>query len=459
MRAVGRYCKFTLFYTVFFVFFVFLSLAQIASSQSIGSCPGGQEDIDSGNGVSCMPCVPGKYKPLTNTDMCKDCQSGRYQPASGQKSCISCPVGHEAPGKLACTICRAGTYNYMADQSQCFLCPSGKYGLVQGATSESVCQFCPAGKWQSMVGMSVCNDCAAGKYASVPASSTDWLINEDRCQFCPAATTSLPGATACVACPSNSNWDLGTSLCPCNAGFTGSACTACVAGKYKTDTGDGTCTECPANSYSVTVASITCTDCPAGHYSPVASISAEACQCNAGYTGSACTACVAGKYKSSTGSSGACAACDAGKFAESAGAAVCISWETCKTPSKLTTMPEAGVCTECSGTEATTEFDRTLLCIETDEHWYTARPDLKNEQARYRAVVAAWRGKLVFVRYKSQAHDTFERLERLRAEVRRHMDRLARGENAAYLEVHHLYYPAGTPDSFEEFCKPAWLTM
>jgi hypothetical protein len=122
-------------------------------------------------------------------------------------------------------------------------------------------------------------------------------------------------------------------------------------------------------------------------------------------------------------------------------------------------MPEAGVCTECSATEATTEVDRTLLCIETDEHWYSGGTGKADEQARYKAVVAAWRGKLVFVRYKSQAHDTFERLERLRAEARRHMDRLERGENAAYLEVHHLYYPAGTPDSFEEFCKPAWLTM
>ncbi len=159
--------------------------------------------------------------------------------------------------------------------------------------------------------------------------------------------------------------------------------------------------------------------------------------------------------------SGACTDCGACKFAESAGAAVCTAWQACRTPSKLTTLPEAGVCTESresateATTEATTEGDRTLICIETDEHWYTGRPELKNEQARYQAVVAAWRGKLVFVRYKSQPHDTFERLERLRAEVRRHIERLERGENAAYLEVHHLYYPAGTPDSFEEFCKPA----
>ena len=32
-----------------------------------------------------------------------------------------------------------------------------------------------------------------------------------------------------------------------------------------------------------------------------------------------------------------------------------------------------------------------------------------------------------------------------------------RGENKAYLEVHHLYYPEGTPDLYEEQCKPEWL--
>jgi hypothetical protein len=36
-------------------------------------------------------------------------------------------------------------------------------------------------------------------------------------------------------------------------------------------------------------------------------------------------------------------------------------------------------------------------------------------------------------------------------------DRIQRGENTAYLEVYHLYYPAGTPDMYEEQTKPDWL--
>jgi hypothetical protein len=37
----------------------------------------------------------------------------------------------------------------------------------------------------------------------------------------------------------------------------------------------------------------------------------------------------------------------------------------------------------------------------------------------------------------------------------RHFGRLERGENTAYLEVWHLYYPKGTPDSYEEQHNPA----
>jgi hypothetical protein len=101
----------------------------------------------------------------------------------------------------------------------------------------------------------------------------------------------------------------------------------------------------------------------------------------------------------------------------------------------------------------------TLLCVETDEnfHRYYNKGD---QDARYHDVIMAWGGKLCFVRFNpdnfnlDDRHDhgppLAERLERLRAEVTRHIERLERGENTSYLEVHHLYYPAGTPDFYEE---------
>ena len=108
----------------------------------------------------------------------------------------------------------------------------------------------------------------------------------------------------------------------------------------------------------------------------------------------------------------------------------------------------------------------TLLCIETDENFHKnyAKDD---EDARYHDVIMAWGGRLCFVRFnphkfnlddrKDPGPALEERLQRLHAEVTRHVGRLERGENMAYLEVHHLYYPAGTPDLYETAHKPAWV--
>ena len=108
----------------------------------------------------------------------------------------------------------------------------------------------------------------------------------------------------------------------------------------------------------------------------------------------------------------------------------------------------------------------TLLCVETDEnfHRYYNKND---EEARYHDVIMQWGGKLCFVRFNphkfnlEDRHDhgppLAERLERLRAEVTRHIGRLERGENSSYLEVWHLYYPEGTEDYYEEQSQPEWL--
>ena len=100
----------------------------------------------------------------------------------------------------------------------------------------------------------------------------------------------------------------------------------------------------------------------------------------------------------------------------------------------------------------------TLLCIETDEWWHrNYKKD--DEQARYHDVIMAWGGKLCFVRFNPNGDGPplEERLERLRAAVTVHIGRLERGENSAYLEVWHLYYPEGTPDYYEAALKPEWL--
>ena len=104
------------------------------------------------------------------------------------------------------------------------------------------------------------------------------------------------------------------------------------------------------------------------------------------------------------------------------------------------------------------EIGNTLLCIETDEHHHR-NYDKDDEDARYHDMLVAWGGKLVFIRINpdGKGPPLEERLERLHAEITRHIGRLERGENSLYLEVWHLYYPEGTPDYYEEALAPAGL--
>jgi hypothetical protein len=104
------------------------------------------------------------------------------------------------------------------------------------------------------------------------------------------------------------------------------------------------------------------------------------------------------------------------------------------------------------------EIGNTLLCIETDEHHHR-NYDKDDESARYHDMLMGWGGKLVFIRFNpdGKGPPLAERLERLRAEITRHIGRLERGENSAFLEVWHLYYPEGTEDYCGESIAPEGL--
>ena len=55
-----------------------------------------------------------------------------------------------------------------------------------------------------------------------------------------------------------------SSMCLCNLGFTGSnaaSCAACIAGKFKSSTGADACTDCRANTYSGLAAQKSNTTC------------------------------------------------------------------------------------------------------------------------------------------------------------------------------------------------------
>ena len=104
------------------------------------------------------------------------------------------------------------------------------------------------------------------------------------------------------------------------------------------------------------------------------------------------------------------------------------------------------------------EVGNTLLCIETDEHHHR-NYDKDDESARYHDMLMGWGGKLCFIRFNpdGKGPPLEDRLERLHAEITRHIGRLERGENSAFLEVWHLYYPEGTEDYCGESIAPEGL--
>ena len=105
------------------------------------------------------------------------------------------------------------------------------------------------------------------------------------------------------------------------------------------------------------------------------------------------------------------------------------------------------------------EVGNTLLCIETDEHHHRYY-DKDDEDARYHDMLMGWGGKLCFVRFNPDGvgPPLEDRLKRLHAEITRHIGRLERGENSAFLEVWHLYYPEGTEDYCGDAIAPEGCT-
>ena len=98
------------------------------------------------------------------------------------------------------------------------------------------------------------------------------------------------------------------------------ACSACVAGKYKSSQGAATCTDCAGGKYQQSAAAQSeneCMPCALNTDAPASSTAPANCKCLAGYSGGtdgqACAACVAGSYKTNTGT-GTCTQCAANMF-------------------------------------------------------------------------------------------------------------------------------------------------
>ena len=205
-------------------------------------------------------------------------------------SAIRCPcnAGYNGPdsgaSKGQCTICPSGTWSGVANTSVCTSCGAGGVSPV-GSTAFGACVFdcpagstglpgacllCVAGKYKTSTGSAACTDCGAGSYS---------------------VTVGATAAGACVVCPVNSYSVVvgasSVSTCTCNAGYTGpdgGACSACLPGSFKAQTGSAACALCPNNTFSDTGGNSSCVPCQTNTVSVSGIASQTYCYYKIGYT-------------------------------------------------------------------------------------------------------------------------------------------------------------------------------
>jgi len=291
------------------------TVAQVVSTcsscPSFSQSPAGSNDATSckcnvgytgANGQICLGCVQGTYKPTVGPSTCTLCGNNTYSSVVAASS------------SSVCLPCQSNSTSLMGStrQSDCH-CLMGYLTNNLGAPN-ATCQICNAGSYNSQLDATTCSKCGAGFKSSTPGA-----VSSEQCIECGVNTYSGAGAAQCDICPSNtftsSSRSVQLSDCKCLAGYysqvtgqDGLPCSACQAGKHKALTGPVPCTDCRQNSYSTVTAATsntTCIACTANAVSMLGSSISTMCLCNLGFTGSnaaGCSACIAGKFKSNTGS-------------------------------------------------------------------------------------------------------------------------------------------------------------
>ena len=350
------------------------------------------------DGGPCTTCVAGKYK-TTSGSTCTDCAAGTYRTAANAASCTttiqrSCGVSATDTCSASMSSILGGGFEpglgidqnmgtifhtdgntgawwlldfgrsvmvtkfIMYNRQDCCYDRIANYKITVGDSSSvninAVCvSNMPAPLVSPYMADAMCTTTLRGRYLHFSIGGGNLHFAELQvtgcwdggvCETCPAGTTSPIASTSSAACISPA----------CNAGYTGPSggpCTACVAGKYKIATGSAVCTDCGAGTYSTTVGATvatTCLTCPTSSNSPIASLTLIACTCNVGFTGpngGPCTACVAGKYKTTTGNA-VCTDCAADKYSATAGATLESTCLAC--PANSNSPSPSTVVTSCT---------------------------------------------------------------------------------------------------------------
>jgi len=338
------------------------------------TCPNSTVRADAYGAVStdCGPC-PAGYTCTLGDPVPNVCNKGYYCPEG--ESAIACPTGTYNPSIIKSTLddcldCPAGYYcnetaittfaNWPCPTGQFCLtgtvdplpCPSGTFRNKVGAANQTDCDVCPPGRY-CPIETSVYLTCPQGYYCPAGASNIT---------LCPPGYTCGTNTSEPEACPESYYCPLGThtplecyygTYCPtgtdfpipCPLGYKAvgapnntlsvlslleTACEACPAGYYGTDSERLSCSEGTQGYYflgattSATPTNLTTelgAICPVGHYCPAGSSEPQACPVGyylgstGAYNSSQCTMCDTDTYQTDKGSE-FCLKCSSSSLAD-----------------------------------------------------------------------------------------------------------------------------------------------
>ena len=300
-------------------------------------CSKGYGNVHDGSSslYRCVPCEVGKTS-RGGVSECKNCAVGTYSDAPGSPTCRFCPKGKYGlleggtSERGACKNCSIGTFSAADGSSTCFECPAGSYCKDQGMkiynqclpgtynsySNQTACSDCPAGRYQPNNGSAICEPCREGKYLNATGS-----ITESACIDCPIGTfNDYKGSSKCYS--------------QCDEGYYLSEdynCTKCPVGRYNSNIGSDFCSPCPVGYVCESIGLSEGTRCPAGKFGILHDDITNCTACPAGTyqpdKGQAtCTGCSTGTYSANTTgatSIDVCKACEAGTYTSTVASTAC----------------------------------------------------------------------------------------------------------------------------------------
>lgn len=237
--------------------------------------------------LSCVACVPGKYKGLPGNAACGLCPAG-----TGAAAPETLPGGLRT-SEDACAPCPGRTYSSLLPAPegggavfQCVACPP-QAGSPPASTALANCS-CDSGFAFAGAGLA-CEACAPGTFK--PAGNA-------ACARCARGAYALAAASVCTPCPANSTTAeegaASSAACVCAAGYHGAApaapgappCALCPPGSFTTALGAAACEDCGPGAFLAAHAAPgqrACVPCPANSTAVARALGVAGCVANGGF--------------------------------------------------------------------------------------------------------------------------------------------------------------------------------